>query len=688
MVQKKIYPLSNPQKMIWSTEKMYPGTSISNNAGTLSINGILNFEVMEKAINTFLQKNDSIRLRISFNDEHPAQYISPYEYYNLDVLDFSDSNGNEALYKWEENITSMPFDLIDSRLYYFALLKINQKESAVYCKAHHIITDAWSIVLMGNKILELYNRILNSDNIDLKKDISYIEYVLDEENYIKSERFQKNKDFWEEKFSSIPELIYLKPYDALSISTSAMRKGFLIDHQLSEKINIYCKEYKTSPYTFFMSLLSVYLHRVKGKNDMVLGTTILNRSNKAQKETVGMFATVVPVRLFVDDTVPFGNYIHTVSQELKAVLRNQRYPLSHILNAFREKNRTLNNLFDIGLTYHTAKFDDTESLNKLKLRWHPYNHQTNSLNIHISDREGNENYVLNFDYRTDVFLPEEIIQMYGHINVLLKDILDNPQKTIRQLNILSNEEQYKILNQFNSTKIDYPRDKTIHELFEEQVKRAPDRIAVICEEKELSYLELNRLANQIAWALKLKDVKPETVVGIMVKRSPEMIAGIMGILKAGGAYLPIDPSYPSERIEYILKDSNTRILITDSPVAHSLAGAQYEVLDIKNPDLYKQTDTDDLLITMNPNQLAYLIYTSGSTGRPKGTLIEHRSVCNFIESISGLINICDYETILALTTISFDIFVLETLLPLSKGLKVIIATENEQVDTMLLGNLV
>lgn len=688
MSQKIIYPLSNPQKLIWSTEKMYPNTSISNNAGTLRLNGILDFKVMEQAINAFIRKNDSIRLRISQTEEQPVQYISPYEFYKVDILDFGDLKNKEAFYQWEENITCEPFDLLDNNLFYFAMIKINEKESAIYCKAHHIITDAWSIILLGNKIFELYYNIINLHPIDYEKYISYIEYVFDEENYLKSERFQKNKAFWEQKFSSIPDFICLKPYNPLSINTKAMRKGFVIDHQTSEKINMYCKEHKTSPFMFFMSVLSVYLCRVTGKNDIAMGTTVLNRSNMAQKETVGMFATVVPVRLSVDDAIDFDSYLQAVSQELKLVLKNQRYPLAYILNAYREKNKTSGNLFDIGLTYHTAKFEGNQDLKGVKLRWHAYNHQTNSLNIHISDREDNENYILNFDYRIDIFSSEEIVQMYSHIYVLLQDILQHSTKAIWQMNILSNEEQLKIFNRFNSTKLDYPRDKTIHELFEDQVKRMPDRVAVICEEKELSYLELNQRANQLARVLRKKGVKSESVVGIMVKRSLEMIVGILGILKAGGAYLPIDPSYPSERIEFILKDSDTHILITDSPAVCGLTGDLREILDIKNTDLFQDMDVNDLLITMNPSQLAYLIYTSGSTGKPKGTLIEHRSVCNFIESISRIINFTSYKTILAVTTISFDIFVLETLVPLAKGLKVVITTENEQVDPILLGNLI
>ncbi|MDP4147320.1 MAG: amino acid adenylation domain-containing protein, partial [Bacillota bacterium] len=324
----------------------------------------------------------------------------------------------------------------------------------------------------------------------------------------------------------------------------------------------------------------------------------------------------------------------------------------------------------------------------------------NSRNLKVKLEEGVEqtNYNLNIiiamvdeimlklNYNGSVYDEQYIKMISKHIENVLKEVTENPEKKISEIEMLTEEERQKILFGFNDTKAEYPKDKTIYELFEEQVEKTPENIAVVYEEKELSYRELNEKANQLARVLREKGVGPDKIVGIMVERSLEMIVGIMGIIKAGGAYLPIDPEYPKERIEYMLEDSKADILLTQTQLVGK-SEFSGNIIKIDREDLYVG-ESSNLQKANTSSALAYVIYTSGSTGKPKGVMIEHRSVINFICGTSQKVDITRNYTILALTTMSFDIFLLETLLPLVEGMKVIVVSDKAKNDAVVLNEII
>ncbi|NJD04771.1 MAG: amino acid adenylation domain-containing protein [Ruminiclostridium sp.] len=678
------YPLTHPQKGIWYTEKLYPGTGIGNISGTIKIKGDIDYSLLEKAVNLMLEKNDSLRLRIIQKDNDINQYVSPYIYCKLDYFDFSEQ-GLDKLYEWDTFQTQTPFLNFDSDLFYFALIKMNDNFGGIYVRLHHIIGDAWSMVMLS-EIMRYYNNLSNGTVINESNKPSYIEYILDEEHYINSNRFHKDKEFWNEKYKTIPDLTTIKVSKSNDSYIRAKRKTFIVPARLSLKIREYCRDNKTSVFVLFYAALSMYINRITSKEDLVFGTLVLNRSNVREKETMGMFMSIAPVRIKVNGNLKFISFVDEISKEWMSILRHQKYPFDLLMCDLREANKGMEKLYDIILNYQNAKLCKTDGNISYEGRWHVNGCQTESLRIHLNDREDDGNIILDYDYLCDLFHAKEIEFIHDHIIRLLWHALDNPLKEICRIEMISEKEKYKVLYDFNNTAFNYPMNKTIHQLFEEQVERTPENIAIIFEDIQMTYSELNKKSNQLAGALRGKGVKPDSIVGLMVHRSPEMIIGLLGILKAGGAFLPCDHEYPDERISFMLEDSKAGILITNKCFDKRINFVGNKVY-IDHNDVYDMDGTN-LSLVNKPSDLAYVIYTSGTTGNPKGVMIEHKAINNFVHGISCFMNYSPGIPAITMTTMSFDVFICEVMPSIVKGLKLIIAGEEQQKIPKLLSQLI
>lgn len=669
----KYYPITHPQKAIWYTEKHYANTNICNIAATMKIKGDIDYLLYEKALNLIAEKNDAIRLRIIEEDGEPVQYVSEYKYQRVDYFDFTEKDIDE-MYRFDEQLTQKPFNVIDHDLFYFALFKINDNEGAIYVKVHHIIADAWTMIEIANQIVEYYQYLKNGEKIDNRRP-SYIDFVFKEEDYKKSGIMEKHKKFWNDKFETIPEITTLKPRSSNYVDPRAYRKTFIVPKHITTLIRNYCKETKNSPFTLFLSTLSIYLSRFTLEEDIVIGTPILNRASAKEKETIGMFISTVPVRLKVDNTLKFSSYLKIIKQEWKQILKNQKYPYDLLLKDFREKHKVNTNLYSITLSYQNTKFNRNKYLDEYMTRWHFHGNTSNSLDIHVSDREDEGHYVINFDYQAELFTAKEIEEIYKRLLSLIVDAVQNSSKKLSELEIMSDEEKHRILFEYNNTDTDYPRDKTIHQLFEEQVRKTPNATAIVFEDKSLTYKELNEKANQLARLLIKKGVGRDFIVGIVSERSLEMVIAMIGVLKAGGAYLPIDSDYPKERIKYIIEDSNISIILTHR-VLNSKVKFNGEIINLDDEQTYIGNNVN-LECVNKPKDLAYIIYTSGSTGKPKGLMIEHQGVVSLSNWFNNTYCLDKNKNVIQMTTFSFDVATEEIIVTLLNGAVVFIPTKDD-----------
>ncbi len=657
------YPLTHPQRGIWYTEKLYPGTSIGIIAATLKIHGNVDYAILEKAVNLLIEKNDAIRFRITERDNEPYQYVEPYKYQNLDFVDFS-NRSDEELFSWDKCKSEEPFVLYNNDLFYFALIKISEDVGGFFVKMHHLISDAWSMSIVGNSIVEYYSRLKNGEQIDPAMKPSYVDFILRENDYFESERYISDKEFWTGKLSDFQDVTSIKPRTALSLDVKARRRTFILPQKLTDKLRKYCAENRVSEYTLFFAALSMYITRISGKEDLTIGTTLLNRTNAREKATFGMFvSTAVPVRINMNAQWDLQTFTESISKEILSVFRHQKYPYSQMLKQVRGKNNA-DNIFDIVLTYQNSKFQN-KSYEQFTTRWHFSGYQIESLIVNINDRDNDDRFILDYDYLVSMFSATEIDFIHQHIVNILWHAIDDPYKRISKLEMISELEKHKIVKDFNDTACFYTRDKTIHQLFEEQVRKMPDKTAAFFEGETITYSELNRKANQLAGLLRQKGVAANQAVAIMVHRSLDMIIGILGILKAGGAYLPIDPKYPAERKEYIFKNSKARVLITHDPYFKH-CDFNGTIVNLSDELTFAQERTN-LNCFNKPNDLAYIIYTSGSTGNPKGVMIEHHSLINRLSWMQKKYPLDDKSKILQKTTYTFDVSVWELLWALLEG---------------------
>jgi len=493
------FPLTQPQLGIWYTEKMFPDTSINVIAGTLKLRGDIDYTLLKRAVTIYVENNDTLRLRFREVDGEPMQYYSGSVPRETEILDFS-SSGKEALYKWDTERTRTPFRLIDSEIYEICIIRISDREAGVYLKFHHLICDAWSIVNVANDICRIYSEMLDGSFAGFDPPPSYRIFIEDEIKYMNSDKFEKDRSFWKETFSSYPEITALKTRKTNTPSSAAKRKSFVLPDKLNKKITEFCSENRTSVFMLFFCALTIYLNRVLNKEDIIIGVPVLNRSNAAHKKIMGMFISTVPVRIFADTDLSFADFLDSATKEWMKALRHHKYSYNMIIDDLRERFEGITDLYDITLSYQNGKLNK-EDVVQNEGRWHFCGHQKQSLVIHVNDRENDGSIVVDYDYLTDVFTEKEIEFLHDHMIRILWHGLDDPAKSVAKLEMVSEIEKKKVLYEFNKTSCDYPSGKTIIRLFEEQAERTPHKNAVYYADKSLTYDEFNRRANGLAWRL-------------------------------------------------------------------------------------------------------------------------------------------------------------------------------------------
>ena len=657
-MDKVFYELSQPQKSIWYLEQKYPGTYMNIISGTIRYVGTIDYDALRKAVTLVIKNNEGLRIRIHEENGEPLQYASVFEEKELDYFDFS-TTGLESLYAWDVKETQRPFPLYDSDLFSFTVIKIDDSNGGVLVKLHHIISDAWNMSVIGNQITAYYAALRRNLPYEDAPKPSFFEHLKNEKAYESSERFLKDREYWNGKFASFPEPTVLKPQALTTESIMSARKSFIIPQVLSDKIRDYCSRNNKSPFTLFMAALCIYIHRVTGNDDIILGTTILNRINAREKETSGMFVSVAaPVRVRMIDAKNFSEFSEMMSRENMNILRHQKYPYNYLLKDLKRNHNLPHRLYDIVLNYQNSKFESTQFGEIVKSRWHFTGQQVESLIIHVNDRDDEGRFVLNYDFLTEIYHINEIESLNRHVINILWHALDNPERAIRRLEMLSEKEKQQILVDFNRTTADYPYEKTLHEFLYEQASQTPDARAVICGGRVMTYRELNEKSNQLARCLIEKGIGRDRIVALSVYRSFEMIIAVQAILKAGGAYLPIDPNYPVDRIRYIIGDSGATLLLTQTALSLKLADPGAEALYLEDPELYRG-DISNPECMSGPDDLAYVIYTSGSTGKPKGVMIRHRSIVNRINWMQKKYPIHPEDLIMQKTPFTFDVSVWE-----------------------------
>lgn len=614
----KNFNLTIPQNNIWLVENFYSDKTINIISGTFTIKTGFILDIAKKTVNKFVELNDATRLKFVVDKGVVSQYLADYEPFDVRSIDISNMSSDECS-KLKRDLINEPID-ISINPFNFILLDRKDGYGEFLLKTHHLICDAWSVSKMGTDLETIYENILNNGP-ELEKRPSYIDFITEENLYLNSDKYFKDKEFWTNYLNNLAEPSYLKKKD--NLSTRATRFHKVLSTELSKKINEFCKDKHLSVYSVFLSSLATYIHRVTGNTDIIIGTPVLNRSNFKQKQTQGMFVSTVPVRFKFEEDLSFVDLCMQTALNSIQIFKHQKYPYKEIVKGVQDKNSNGENLFNIAFSYQNARADI--NLDKYNIDWIFNGHTQEELELHVLDLNDSGNLEFDIDYLLDVFSETEIKYLYERILAIIQDGIDN-NSNISNIKIMSDSEMQKIINIFNNTVSPYESTSTIIELFEKSVKAYSNAPALILDMSSMSYKELDEKSNSVAWFLHENGIKYGDRIGILVDKSFELLVSIIGVLKCGACYVPIDDNYNLDRKKYILNESNVKLCLVDS-----LQDFECRQFNIKDIDCTKTSNyiCDNIM----PTTPVCILYTSGTTGNPKGVEIINRNVIKLVRNI-------------------------------------------------------
>ncbi|MDP1419335.1 non-ribosomal peptide synthase/polyketide synthase [Peribacillus simplex] len=662
---KEALPLSYAQQRLWFMDRFNPNSSLYNIPTVWRLKGHWIPEALEKGLNRLIERHESLRTVFKELGDQPVQHIVEFLPRKLPVEDYS----HLPLEVKEKEIESLiareaqdPFDLMNGPLIRNQLVQLGKEEWLLLCTMHHIISDAWSIGILINELLAFYEEETSGKPAGLSSlSIQYADFAKWQKQWLQGEVLDRQLTYWQEELSGELPILQL-PVDfprPVTQTYAGDTYHVVLPHTLLSSLKDLSQREGS---TLFMTLMAAYqsfLARYTGQKDILVGSPIANRNHKGVEGLIGFFVNTLVYRVDLSGTPTFREILSQIKKKALKAYEYQDIPFEKVVEAVQPERSTSHSpIFQTMFTLQNIKQERLE-LSGRSLEMIESNISIAKFDLSLTVFEVEEGLFVSFDYNTDLFDSRTIARMAGHFENWLNEIVHHPDESFTKLPMLSDTEQKQLLEEWNDTDVVYAHKSLIHELFEQQVARTPEAVAVVYEGGQLTYQELNEKANQLAHYLQKRNIGPESLVGICVERSPDMIIGLLGILKAGGAYVPLDPSYPENRLRYILENSKIQVLLTKEALLGWLPeGIQAICLDRDQAAISKESSLAPVS-GVTANNLAYIIYTSGSTGNPKGVMIEHHSVINRLQWMQKNYPLSEQDTILQKTPFSFDVSVWE-----------------------------
>lgn len=650
-------PLSFSQQRLWFLDRLEPNSSAYNIALEFQIDGQLNKSALYQSLQEIVKRHEVLRTTFTTIDSNPVQVIRDWDL-ELHSIDLSSATQPEQALKaaaTEEILR--PFDLETGPLFRINLYGLAENTHVFLAVVHHIVSDGWSWGLITKELSELYIAFCQGKASPLVPlSLQYADFAHWQRTTWTETELPKQLAYWKKVFAGDLEPLALPtdfPRPPIA-SYAGSEVTFSIAPDLSDRFQQLCEGRGA---TLFMGLLAVFnllLMRYTGQKDIVVGTPIANRNRRETERLIGFFVNTLAIRTDLKGQLTFATLLERVKEKTLQAYAHQDLPFEKLVEELHpERHLSHNPLFQVMLILQNAPMGDLQ-LPDIQLKSLPLEQMTSHFDFSLSITETSAGLQGRWEYKTDLFLESTIYRAIGHFQTLLSGVVANADALISELPLLTAGELWQLQTQWNPSPVDYPQISLIHRLFEAQVAGSPDAIAVTSTTKEqLTYRELNDRANQLAHYLQSLGVKPETLVGICVDRSPEMLVAIFGILKAGGAYIPLDPAYPKERLQFMLGDAGARILLTQGRLETSLTAVQVIDLD-RDWQAIASYPQDNPESKVQAENLAYVIYTSGSTGKPKGVTIAHQSLVNFTQTAIQVYGWESSDRVLQFFSLSFD----------------------------------
>lgn len=520
----KLFDLTIPQRSIWNTEKFYKDTSIANVSGTGNINETIDFNILEKAINIVVERNDALRIRIKIQDNKPMQYFEEYQFFNVDCVLLN--NKEEADKKIQELVTTH-INILNEKLVKFIMFKFPNGKGGFNIVGNHITSDAWSSARVCSEVIKVYSKLIKNESIEDTLESSYIDYINSETEYLNSDKYIKDKEFWEERFNKQYETAKVIPNnDEKTIDSKAKRKEIKISKLITKQINEYCKKNRISPFVFLLGIYGIYLSKINNLDEIIIGTPMLNRKGIKEKQMIGMFVNTLPFKISIDSNLNIKDLYTQIAQDSMSMLRHQKYSFFELINYIRKNLKINNNLYDFVISYQNAKTTANESDIKYSAKWNFNENISETINVHISDIDSEEQYNIYYDYQVNCLKEEDILNLHQRILCMIEQVINSEELLIKDIKVITKQEENK-WKEFNNTGEITEKLITVTNIFDDIVRKYPNNIALKFENKEVTYSELNKMVNSIANKLRAMGVKRNTPVAIILDRSIDMVVAML-----------------------------------------------------------------------------------------------------------------------------------------------------------------
>ena len=673
----KRVPLSFAQERLWFLTQLEPENPSYNLPFALRLAGELDQAALEKSIDAIIARHETLRTKFVAIDGEPFQFVSAKARATFEVLDLSSFPEDKAEVELKRVMTAVaerPFDLSRDYPMRSSLLKLAEDDHVLLVTMHHIISDAWSVSIFTHELSSFYKAFTTEGEAGPPElPIQYSDFAEWQRNWLQGDALKEQVAYWTAQLAGAAKLNLPTDHARPKLRTHRGRHlSFTLPADLSDKLKSLSNSEGATLFMTLLAAFNVLLFRYTGERDIVVGSPIAGRNRIETEPLIGFFVNSLALRTDLTGNPTFRELIGRVREVAVNAYAHQDLPFEKLveeLNPARDVSQTP--VFQVMFGLQNAPRAAAD-LHKLNVRRIPTEVRSAKFDLTLLLSDTANGLSGWFEYNADLFEPSTIERLKNHFENLLASVAATPDASIAALPLLGAQEQQQILLDWNNTATAYPRQQCIHELFEEQVRRTPDAVAVVFNDRQLTYDELNKKANRLAQHLKKLDVKPEEIVGLALDRSVEMIVGLLAILKVGGVYLPLDPSYPRERLGFMIDETETRIVLTQKHLHFQLPPTEVRVIaqDGEFGDL-KFDDEENPVSSTTPENLAYVIYTSGSTGKPKGVSVTHRNVVRLVKE-TNYARFSSDEVFLQFAPVTFDAATFEIWGALLNGAKLVV----------------
>jgi natural product biosynthesis luciferase-like monooxygenase protein/FkbM family methyltransferase len=695
-VRQKEAPLSYGQRALWFLHELAPESAAYNIAAAARLHSHLDVNALEQSLQKLIERHPALRTTFPVEADTPVQRVNDFatiSFHYEDAAHLSETALAEQLRE------ARPFDLTTGPLLRVSLLKRKADEHVLLFVAHHMIADFWSMALLINELGTIYEAQVKNSNASLPPlSLTYLDYSRGQAELLAGSEGERLWSYWQKQLSGAPPVLDLstsRPRPAVQTYTGAGER-FHLDKGLAAKLKQFAQDHNSTVFTSLLTAFQILLYRYTGQNDFLIGSPTSGRSAAAFRSVAGYFVNPIALRARVSPEMSLESLHHEVRQTVLEAMNHGDYPFGALVERLQvERDASRAPLFQVMFSWQQSPLPQQRELSAfalgeqgrrlqiggLVLEPMALDQPTAQLDLTLMMAEAGDELAGLMQYNSELFDAPAMTRMVRQFEVLLTDIVSHPQKRISELQLLTPADEQLLLHDWNDTQTDYAGESCLHQLFEAQVKRSPGAPALVFQDRQYTYAEVNRRANQLSHYLKNLGVGPEVCVGICLARSAEMVISLLGVLKAGGVYLPLDPSYPQDRLRFMLSDSQTRVVLIQEGMLPDLAEDVHRVSLDSSWLRFAGESEENPTCENTAENLAYVIYTSGSTGRPKGVMISNRNLVNFCAGIDQSLPPEEGGTWLAVTSISFDISALELLWTLTRGFKVVIQSEIETTSS-------